>query len=115
MLRKYDFYLNDILTAIKRIKMFMEKMSLSEFERDLKTQSSVIWQLVVMGEAVSRLPENFTKKHSAVPWQKVKDFRNVVVHKYDQIRVDLLWEIIQNNLPKFAEQIKEIVSNEKNQ
>ncbi|MBS4067687.1 HepT-like ribonuclease domain-containing protein [Sulfurimonas sp. RIFOXYB12_FULL_35_9] len=55
-------------------------------------------QFVVIGEIISRLDEKFKTSHSEIPWQKIKDFRNIIAHDYFGIDVDEIWDIINNKL-----------------
>jgi len=68
-------------------------------------------QFVVIGEVISRLDEKFKSQHSAIPWQKIKDFRNIIAHDYFAIDADEIWDIIQNKLLPLKTEIEALVQN----
>lgn len=52
-----------------------------------------------------RLPASFRQAHGDVPWGKVRHFRNFMVHVYDKIETDPMWDTVQNDLPGLREQV----------
>jgi uncharacterized protein with HEPN domain len=66
-------------------------------------------QFVVIGEIISRLDENFKTSHSEIPWQKIKDFRNIIAHDYFGIDADEIWDIINNKLLPLKSDIKKLI------
>lgn len=67
-------------------------------------------QFVVIGEMISKLDENFKEKHSSIPWQKIKDFRNLVAYNYFGIDADEIWEIILNKIKPLKKDIQNIIT-----
>ena len=65
-------------------------------------------QFVVIGEVVLRLDEDYKTAHSNIPWQKIKDFRNIIAHDYFGIDAEEVWQIIKADLPKLKQQISQI-------
>ncbi|NOQ30765.1 MAG: DUF86 domain-containing protein [Helicobacteraceae bacterium] len=61
-----------------------------------------------MGEIISRLDEDYKDKHNEIPWQKIKDFRNIVAHDYFGIDADEIWDIINNKLLPLKEDIAKL-------
>ncbi len=61
--------------------------------------------LEIIGEAANRLPENFRTQHSDIEWRKIIGLRNRVVHDYFNIDVEIVWEIIQTDLPIFKSRL----------
>jgi uncharacterized protein with HEPN domain len=62
-----------------------------------------------LGEIITRLDESFKKSHSEIPWQKIKDFRNIIAHDYFGIDADEIWEIIQTKLIPLKKDIENLV------
>jgi uncharacterized protein with HEPN domain len=73
----------DILVAAKNIRDFINGITLEEFEKDIRTSFAVQHQLMVIGEATKRIPQEFRKKNSNVPWKKIAGLRDVLIHQYD--------------------------------
>lgn len=113
MKRRYDLYLQDILDAIDRVQGYVSVMSLPALKKDIKTVEAATRALEIMGEAVSQLDENVKKRYPEVSWQRIKDFRNVIVHQYWQVDVEILWTIVKEKLPPLREQIQQVLKEEK--
>ena len=60
---------------------------------------SLVRLLEIVGEAASRVPEEERELYTEVPWRDVADFRNRVIHGYDAVDLDIVWEIVENDLP----------------
>lgn len=108
MKRKYDLYIKDIIGAINDIEEYVEGYSYEDLVDDNKTVDAVIRKLEIIGEASGQLPEEFRKEHEDIPWNKIRGFRNVVVHKYWAIDKPILWDIIQNKLQPLKDSINRI-------
>lgn len=82
----------DILNAARQALSFVRGMARSAFEEDERTQSAVLYQLTILGEAAKRVSETFRQRHPEVPWRKMAGTRDRVVHEYDRVSVDRVWE-----------------------
>jgi uncharacterized protein with HEPN domain len=67
----------------------------------------------VVGEAASRVQEDFRKTHPEVPWRDVVSLRNRLIHGYDVVDFDRLWDIVQHELPPLIQTLKAIVQESK--
>lgn len=67
----------------------------------------------IIGEAAGRLSDGFKQQYKNVPWQKLKDFRNVLVHDYFDIDYETMWQIIEEKLPELKTQIEQIIEEQK--
>ena len=65
--------------------------------------------MVIIGEAVSRVSNELKEKNKHIPWKRIKGFRNIVAHDYFGVDAEEVWQIIKNNLPELEGQIKEIL------
>lgn len=88
----------DLYNALQKILMFTQNMSKEEFINDEKTQSSVLYQFVIIGEAVNHLSEAFKARYPQVPFNEMRGLRNRVVHEYRRIDSDIIWETIQSDI-----------------
>ncbi len=70
---------------------------------------AVMRNLEVIGEAVSQLPEDIKSKHPEIPWRDIKDFRNIVAHRYWEINLEIIWDIVCNKLDELYERISSIL------
>jgi uncharacterized protein with HEPN domain len=105
MSRDSRLRLLDILDAIDRIASYVAEMSYEEFLTDWKTQDAVTRNIEIIGEAARCLPDDFKESHPDIPWGEIVGMRNVVVHEYFGILPDVVWDVIQNELPALRAQI----------
>ena len=105
-MRNSDVFIDDIHRAIRRINSFKQGL---ESEEDLRSdelrQSAIVKQLEIIGEAASNVDDEVQSQHSAVPWQDLKDFRNVTTHQYWEIDVTIVWDVIENKLPELQDNL----------
>ena len=94
----FRLYIDDMLEAIKQIRVYVEGYDQESFASDRKTQDAVIRNLEVIGEAARNLPEEIKAYTSEVEWRKITGFRNILIHEYFGISIPILWDIIQNRL-----------------
>lgn len=92
----------DIMNACNNIIAFSSGISHDEFDEDIKTQSAIMHQFMIMGEATKRLSEEFRNKNNSIPWRKIAGFRDILIHQYDNIVPDEVWLIIENSVPSLA-------------
>ena len=109
MLRKYDLFLNDILSEIKFIKKATKELELKDFKKDEIKIKAITKSLEIIGEAVSKIPEEIKNKYPETEWRKIKGFRDVATHQYWNVDLDYEWFIIKNKLEPLKKQIKKIL------
>lgn len=80
--------------------------SREDLDRDRQLNLSLVRLLEIVGEAANRVPEEQRERYPAVPWQDVIDFRNRLIHGYDDVDFDILWEIIRSDLPDLIEALE---------
>ena len=107
--RDMRLYYMDILDSSNAIMEFVKDISFEEFCNDRKTYSAVIREFEVIGEAVGKIPEELKQKHTDVEWQDIKDFRNLLIHEYFGIDLEIVWKIIQEDLPVLMKAIRNIL------
>jgi len=104
------FDLLSLIESINKVKLYSKEFKdADEFYHDQKSFDASMMQFVVIGEVISRLDENFKYSHSEIPWQKIKDFRNIIAHDYFGIDADEIWDIINNKLLPLENQITSLL------
>jgi uncharacterized protein with HEPN domain len=98
----------DIMGAIERIEKY-GKLGFDEFMRNELIQNWIVHHLQIIGEAVRSLPDSFREKHSEIPWSKIIGMRNILTHQYFGIDVDVVWAVIENDLPDLKDKITRIL------
>ncbi len=106
--RPVDLLLDDICEAIDRIEQYISGMSFDVFSKDRKSVDAVVRNLEIIGEASNRLPTDFKNSHSQIQWHKVVGLRHRIVHEYFGIDLQIVWQILQKDLPSLREAISQI-------
>ena len=86
--------------------------SRTDLDTDRQLNLSLVRLMEVVGEAASRVPDDFRERCPQIPWQDIADLRNRLIHGYDIINLDILWTIIQKDLPPLMEYLQAIVRKE---
>ena len=73
-------------------------MTKDQFMVDNKTQSSVLYQITIIGEAARRLSGEFRDRHSDIPWHLITGMRNKLIHEYDDVDLHEVWKTIKDVL-----------------
>ena len=98
----------DILEAVERIEEQATR-GRAAFADDELVQTAVVRWVEIIGEATRGLTDELRRAHPQVPWRQMVAMRNVLIHGYFDIDVDLVWSVAQNDLPKLGAQIRAIV------
>lgn len=102
-------YLWDILSCCKLIQSFIEGMDFADFKTDAKTQSAVIRQQEIIGEATKQLSSAFREQHPNIPWQAIAGMRDVLIHAYKKVKVDMVWNTATTSVPELAQYITPLI------
>jgi len=97
--------LAQLIEASRNIGGFIEDIEPSSFAANLTVSSAVCWQFAILGEAASRFSSEGQKRSPQFPWSGVRDFRNRIVHEYDEINLDEVWRTAKFDVPNFLTQL----------
>jgi uncharacterized protein with HEPN domain len=104
-----DAYLYDILESARAILTYMRGKDWEGFSKDALLQDAVVRRLEIIGEASGRVSMATQQKYEDLPWQAMKGTRNKVIHEYDAIQLDIIWDIVQKDLPALVSELEKIV------
>jgi len=102
-------YCSDISDAGSAIVEYVNGLSFEEFCQDRKTYSAVIREFEIIGEAAGKLPESIREKYNHIEWQDIKDFRNLLIHEYFGVDLEIVWNVIKDDLPGVLNAVNEIL------
>ena len=107
-MRDEHLLFKDIRMALDRIDSYTRGMSYAEFASDEKTVNAVIFNFLVIGEAVKHLPPTLTDNHPEIPWRQIAGMRDKLTHAYFSIDYELVWKTVTAVLPQFRAKIQKI-------
>jgi uncharacterized protein with HEPN domain len=92
-------------------RSYVEGLGKSEFLGDKRTQQAVILNIMVIGEAATKLSDElpgFVAKYPQVEWKSMRGMRNRLAHGYFDINLDIVWETVKQALPVLESQLRQI-------
>jgi uncharacterized protein with HEPN domain len=98
----------DIDEAIDRINRYAGR-GREAFAKDELIQNWVVRHLQIIGEAAARISDDFKSKHQLIPWSKMVGMRNIIVHDYFGIDIDVVWSVIETDLPQLEQNIRRLL------
>ncbi|MGC8724837.1 MAG: DUF86 domain-containing protein [Acidobacteriota bacterium] len=107
--RDWRLRIAGILAAIQAIADYTQGMDYAAFTPDPKTMDAVLRNIMVIGEAASRIPEEVTQAHPEIPWRDMQDMRNHLVHEYFGVSAKILWDTVRDKLPPLVEHLRPLL------
>ncbi len=108
MIERDRLFLDHVLNAIADIESFTTA-GRNDFMADRKTQSAVIRQLEIIGEAVKNLSTKLTEGETSVPWRQIAGTRDRLIHGYFRVDLDAVWSMIEQDLPALRANVERIL------
>lgn len=109
MKKDYSIFLKHILESIQEIEKYIINISIDDFAEDIKTQDAAVRRIEIIGEAVKNLPSDFKNKHKDINWKEIAGMRDVLIHEYFGVDIDIVWETIKKDLPELKIKVSEIL------
>lgn len=99
-------FLLDMLQSAELIMTYIAQCSKSEFVANVQLQDSVIRRLLVIAEAARRVSEATRQTLPSISWQEINGMRNRLVHEYDDINLNIVWDVVKSEIPELVEKLK---------
>jgi len=95
-----------ILDAIYEIELYLETVSYEQFLATSEKRFATIKQIEIIGEACNAITVELKSAYPLVPWKPIIAFRNISIHEYFGVNLQLIWEIAKNDLPDLKEKMQ---------
>ncbi len=115
MKRNYALYFKDIYDAIDEIEEFTRGLTQQDFVTNKIVVRAVITDLIIIGEAVDKIPKTVKYSYRQIPWrtwERMRETRNELAHEYYNVRPEVLWSIVKQELPPLKPIIKKMLGKE---
>jgi uncharacterized protein with HEPN domain len=90
--------MNDVLDAIEKIERYTAGVTFDQFEANEMVLDAVVRNLEIIGEATRYLPSSLRERYTQIEWSRVVGFRNIVIHAYFAVDVEIVWTIATQRL-----------------
>jgi uncharacterized protein with HEPN domain len=104
----------DIERAARRILRYINGVNRAELETNDEKVSAILYQVTIIGEATKRLSQEIRQQHPEIPWRDIAGMRDILVHEYDQVDLDVIWDVVQNRLPELLVLIEPLLPSPEN-
>lgn len=111
MRREYrsELFLEDLIESMEIVMEYLDGLTYEEFENDRMRIDAVLRNIQIIGEAARNIPDDIREKNPGVPWGRIVGLRNIVVHAYFGVDLEIIWKIGKENIPETKPMIVRIL------
>lgn len=106
-------FIEHILDSIGKMEIYTKNITKDKLKDNTQVQDAIIRRIEVLGEAVRNLPEEFKNRYPQIEWKEIIRTRDKIIHHYFGVDLEIVWDIVQNDLPKLKKQIELILQEKK--
>lgn len=102
--------IEDMLEALQRIREYCRGLTADGFAADNRTIDAVVRNLEIIGEAARQMPSQVTQQHPDIPWSRMADMRNILIHEYHSVDSGIIWNTVTHDLPPLAPPLRALLA-----
>jgi len=102
-------YVEDIADAMEKAEILLKGVTYDQFESDFRINFAVVRALEIVGEATKRLPMTLRAEYPSIPWKQMAGMRDRIIHGYDTVDLEIVWDVVRQDIPKIKPQIEQIL------
>ena len=87
---------------------YVAGMTRQDFLRETQVQDAVIRRLEIIGEAAGRISPEFRGAHPEIQWSEIRGMRNQMIHGYDNVDVEIVWDTVERDIPHLIQIIESL-------
>ncbi|MGE8204625.1 HepT-like ribonuclease domain-containing protein [Heyndrickxia sp. NPDC080065] len=110
MQREPKVFLEDILSSAIKVEKYTRGLSFEDFIDNDLVYDAVIKNILVIGEATKNIPKDIRQSNPHIEWRKMAGMRDMMIHGYFSINFQIIWDVVQNKIPEFKQQIEQLLS-----
>jgi len=101
-----SIYIRDMLAAARKVRRYTRDLSFEAFRGNEMAIDAVLRNLEVLGEAAKKVPDSTRQAIPEVEWRRIAGLRDVLIHDYANVSLEIVWDIVKNKLPGLARQLR---------
>ena len=105
-MRNDQAYLSHILQSIETIQRYMKGVDYASFKKQEMMIDAIIRQLEIIGEAASHVSGELKSQHDTLPWRQMQNMRNLLIHHYFGVDIEVVWDTCKKDLPSLKKAIE---------
>lgn len=110
--RSWQLRVQDMLERIESIFQLVDNISFEDIQNNSILTKAILFDLLVIGEAAANIDQAIIHKYPEINWRDVIGMRNLMIHQYFRINLEILWDTVKNDLPTLKQQLQSLLENE---
>ena len=106
MSREWWFYLDDMIEFAGLVLEYTDEYTQEQFVQDRRTYDATLRNMELIGEAATHIPDEVRDQAENIPWRQLIATRNRIIHAYLGLDNDILWSIIQTDIPQLLQELQ---------
>lgn len=103
-----DLIVEKMIILIDKIQAYSKGMNYDTFSQNDMVVEACVFNISQLGEVANKIDEEFEESHPQIPWRELYGLRNRIVHDYEGVKLNLVWEIIKDDLPELKCQLQKL-------
>ena len=99
----------DVALAAQQIQRYCQGIDRPQFDQDDEKQAAVLYRIGIIGEAIKRISLPFRDQYPNIPWKQIAGIRDIVMHQYDRVNLELVWDVIHTKIPELLTAIEPLL------
>lgn len=104
----WRLYVLDMISFCERVLLYTNHLDQVAFTSDIRTFDATLRNLELIGEAATRIPVDVRESHPHIPWRRIIGTRNRLAHDYLGVDEDVIWDIVQTEVPRLLAALREL-------
>ena len=107
--REWRSFITHMIESGEAVMSFTEGLDINDFQRDERTYKATLWDLRIIGEAATRIPNEIREANPHIQWRQMIGMRNRITHAYEATDTDIVWDTIKSDIPKMLTYLREML------
>lgn len=108
--REWKCFVSDMIEFCGKVMANSSNTERSYFVDDSNLYDATIWNIVKIGEAATKVPEEIRADFPDIHWQQIISMRNQLIHGYFSSRDDIIWQTISEDIPELRDELLELLN-----